>query len=45
MEELARVGLGNAVYELDTTGEGFVGNLMVGDVLRNDVPLPRGTWQ
>jgi len=35
--ELARLGLGNAVDELDTAGEGFVGDLAVGDVHGDDV--------
>jgi hypothetical protein len=39
-EELSRLGLGNAVGELDTTGEGLVGDLVVGDVLSDDVPQP-----
>jgi len=37
-EQLARVGLRNAFDELDTTGEGFVGDLVIGDVLGDDVP-------
>jgi hypothetical protein len=37
-EEFASVtSLGNAVHELDTTGEGLVGNLVVGDVLGENI--------
>jgi len=36
-EELPRFGLGNAIDELDTTGEGLVRDLVVGDMLGDNI--------